>query len=68
MDAGGFCLLARCVRVCVRVCVCACVRACVCVNANAPQKHPSLLLLFVTVIYMDDPRAGECLNVYSVIV
>ena len=41
---------------------------CVCMNANAREEHLSLLLLFVTIIYMNDPRAGECLNVYSVIV
>ena len=49
------------------VCVCMCVSVCVCVNANAREEHPSLLLLFWTVIRMNGPSAGECLNVYSVI-
>ena len=56
MDVGGFCFVARCMRVCV------------CVNANAREEHLSLLLLFVTIVYTNDPRAGECRNVYSVIV
>ena len=46
--------------------VCACV--CVCVNANAREEHLSTLVLFVTIIYKNDPKAGEYLNVYSVIV
>ena len=37
-------------------------------NANAQEEHLSWLSLFVTIIYKNDPRAGECLNVYSVIV
>ena len=41
---------------------------CVCVNANAREEHLSMLLLFVTIIYKNDPKAGEYLNVYSVIV
>ena len=41
---------------------------CVCMRANARDEHLSLLVLFVTIIYMNDPGAGECLNVYSVIV
>ena len=56
VDASGFCSLAGCVRVCV------------CMRANARDEHLSLLVLFVTIIYMNDPGAGECLNVYSVIV
>ena len=39
-----------------------------CMNVNAREEHLSLLLLLVTLIYMNDPRAGEGLNVYSVIV
>ena len=48
--------------------MCTCLCVCIRMNANAREEHLSLLLLFVTIIYMNGPRAGECLNVYSVIV
>ena len=41
---------------------------CVYVNVNAREEHRSLLFLFVAIIYMNAPGAGEYLNVYSVIV
>ena len=60
----------------VGVCVCVCVTNKAfhltflywTLHMGAREEHLSLLLLFVTIIYMNYPRAGECLNVYSVIV
>ena len=48
------------------LCIYACV--CMCMSANAREEHQNLLLLFVLIIYICDPRACECLDVYSVIV